>query len=110
MLLVRKICVCLNNMLVGFIRFVNFVTEILLPTPKSYYDIWLQNVVNLFAPPPPFPSSLVWLTLQALKKKIVARTLEGGGEESIGPPPSTFDTIRPIDIKFGTYNKLHLYF
>ena len=25
-------------------------------------------------------------------------------------PPSTFDTIHPIDLKFGTYNKLHLYF
>ena len=35
----------------------------------------------------------------------------GGGGESIGPPPSTFDTIHPIDTKFGTYNiKLHLYF
>ena len=30
---------------------------------------------------------------------------------SIGPPPpSTFDTNYPIDLKFGTYNKLHLYF
>ena len=28
---------------------------------------------------------------------------------SIGPPLSTFDTIHPIDLKFGTYNKLHLY-
>ena len=26
------------------------------------------------------------------------------------PPPSTFDTIYPIDLKFGTYDKLHLYF
>ena len=26
------------------------------------------------------------------------------------PPPSTFDTIHPIDLKFGTYNRLHLYF
>ena len=25
-------------------------------------------------------------------------------------PPSTFDTIHPIDMKLGTYNKLHLYF
>ena len=24
--------------------------------------------------------------------------------------PSTFDTIHPIDLKFGTYNNLHLYF
>ena len=26
------------------------------------------------------------------------------------PPPSTCDTIHPIDLKFGTYSKLHLYF
>ena len=38
---------------------------------------------------------------------MVTRTLERGG--SIGPP-STFNTIHPIDIKFGIYNKLHLYF
>ena len=25
-------------------------------------------------------------------------------------PPSTFDTIHPIDLKFGIYNKLHLHF
>ena len=31
----------------------------------------------------------------------------GGGQLN---PPSTFDTIHPIDMKFGTYNKLHLYF
>ena len=29
---------------------------------------------------------------------------------SIGSHPSTFYTIHPIDLKFGTYNKLHLYF
>ena len=29
----------------------------------------------------------------------------------MGPlPPSTFDTIHPIDMKLGRYNKLHLYF
>ena len=26
------------------------------------------------------------------------------------PPPSTFDTINPIVLKFGTNSKLHLYF
>ena len=31
-----------------------------------------------------------------------------GGQSD--PPPSTFDTIHPIDLKFGTYNKLHWYF
>ena len=25
-------------------------------------------------------------------------------------PPSTFDTIHPIDLKFWSYSKLHLYF
>ena len=44
------------------------------------------------------------LTLEVSKK----RKLEGG--RSIRPPPSTFDTIHPIDMKFGTYNKLYLYF
>ena len=47
---------------------------------------------------------------RSLLEKIVTRSLEGG-EGSIGPPPpSTFDTIHPNDLKFGTHNKLHLYF
>ena len=29
---------------------------------------------------------------------------------SIGHSPSTFNTIYPIFLKFGTYNKLYLYF
>ena len=33
-----------------------------------------------------------------------------GGGGVIRTPPSTFDTIHPIDLKSGTYNKLHLYF
>ena len=32
------------------------------------------------------------------------RSLEGGGGSC------TFNTIHPIDMKLGTYNKLHLYF
>ena len=44
---------------------------------------------------------------RSLLEKIVTRSLEGG---SIRPPPSTFDTIYPIDLKFGTYKKLRLYF
>ena len=50
------------------------------------------------------------LTLEASKKKIVyTRSFEGwGGREPIGPPPYTLDTIHLIDMKFGTYNKLHL--
>ena len=47
---------------------------------------------------------------RSLEEKIVTRSLEGGGAVNRTPPPSTFDTIRPIDLKFGTYNKLHLYF
>ena len=45
---------------------------------------------------------------RSLEEKIVTRSLEGG--QSPPPPPSTFDKIHPIDLKFGTYNKLHLYF
>ena len=45
---------------------------------------------------------------RGLLEKIVTRSLGGGGQSE--SPPSTFDTIRPIDLKFGTYNKLHLYF
>ena len=32
----------------------------------------------------------------------------GAGQSD--PTLSTFDTIHPIDLKFGTYNKLHLFF
>ena len=46
---------------------------------------------------------------RSLDEKIVTihEHLRGGGQLH---PPSTFDTIHPIDMKFGTYNKLHLYF
>ena len=45
---------------------------------------------------------------RSLEEKIVTRSLEGeGGVNRI--PPSTLDTIPPIDLKFGTYNKLHFY-
>ena len=40
---------------------------------------------------------------------MVTRTLGGRGGGCVDPP-STFDTIHPIDMKFGTCNKLHLYF
>ena len=61
------------------------------------------------------PSSSPWeeLTLEAWKKKIVTQTLEereGGGGRGVNRTPSTFDTIHTIDMKFGTYNKVHLYF
>ena len=55
-------------------------------------------------------SRLLLLILEASKKKYVTWTLERGGG-SIGTfPPSTFDTIHPIDMKLSRYNKLHLYF
>ena len=50
------------------------------------------------------------INLRSLEEKIVTRTLEGGGGMINRTLPSTFDTIHPIDIKFGTYNKLYLYF
>ena len=46
---------------------------------------------------------------RSLLEKIVTRSLWGGGVNRT-PPPSTFDTIHPIDLKFGTYSKPHLYF
>ena len=49
---------------------------------------------------------------RTLEQKKVTRTLEwgGGGEGSSGPLPSTFDTIHPIDMIFGTNNELRSYF
>ena len=46
---------------------------------------------------------VLYINPRSLLEKIVTRSLEGG-------TPSTFDTIYPIELKFGTYNKLHLYF
>ena len=51
-----------------------------------------------------------YINPRSLLEKIVTRSLEGGGGSIGSLPPSTFDTIHPIDLKFGTYNKLHLYF
>ena len=48
------------------------------------------------------------LNPRSLQEKIVTRCFERGG--SIAPPPSTVDTILPIDLNFGSYSKLHLYF
>ena len=44
---------------------------------------------------------------RSLLEKIVTQGLEGGNQLD---PPSSFDTIHPIDLKFGTYYKLRLYF
>ena len=46
---------------------------------------------------------------RSLLEKIVTQSLEGGGINRT-PPPSTFDTIHPIDLKFDTYSKFLLYF
>ena len=47
---------------------------------------------------------------RSLLEKIATRSLEGGGGGQSDTPLSTFDTIHPIDLKFGTHNKVHLYF
>ena len=46
---------------------------------------------------------------RSLLEEIVTRSLDGGGVQS-DPHPSNFDTIYPIDLKFGTYSKHHSYF
>ena len=45
---------------------------------------------------------------RGLEEKIVTRSLEGGG--GVNRTPFYFRQIHPIDLTFGTYNKLHLYF
>ena len=52
--------------------------------------------------------SAVKFNPRSLLEKIVTRSFDGGLSQT--PPPSTFDTTHPIDLKFGTYNKLHLFF
>ena len=47
------------------------------------------------------------LNPRSLLEKIVTRSLEGGVNRT---PLSTFDTIHPLDLKFGTYSNLNLYF
>ena len=62
-----------------------------------YFQVYLFMPFNIIFNPRNF------------EEKIVTQGLRGWG--SIGSPtPSTFDTIHPIDLKFGTFNKLHLYF
>ena len=51
------------------------------------------------------------LTLEASKKNWLHKALKGRRVNRTPPPtPFTFDTIHLIDMKFGKYNKLHLYF
>ena len=48
---------------------------------------------------------------RSLEEKIVTvEALRGEREGGSIGPPSTFDTIHPIDMKFGTYSKLYLHF
>ena len=53
---------------------------------------------------------LLCFTLDPLNKKKLHEHLSGGGEGSSGPLPSTFDTIHPIDMIFGTNNELRSHF
>ena len=54
-------------------------------------------------------SLMISLTLEASNEQKLHEHLRGGGG-SIEPPPSNFDGIHPIDMIFGTYKKLSLYF
>ena len=56
-----------------------------------------------------FPLLINFLILipGSLEDKIVTRSLGGGGGQSHPPPHSTFDTIHPIDLKFGANPRLY---
>ena len=48
---------------------------------------------------------------ERISLKMLREGMRGpGGGGSVGPLPSTFDTIHPIDLIFGTCNELSLYF
>ena len=51
---------------------------------------------------------MICVNPRSLLEKTVTRSLGGG--EGVNRTPSTFDTIDPIDLKCGTYSKLHLQF
>ena len=55
-------------------------------------------------------NTAICINPRSLEEKIVTRSLGGGSSIEPSHPPSTFDTIHPIDMRFGTYNKLHLHF
>ena len=73
--------------------------------PKDIFRISLLAISCSIS----LPFQLRSFNPRSLLEKIVTGSLErgGGGHRT---PPSTFDKIHPIDLKFGTYNKLHLYF
>ena len=58
----------------------------------------------------PYNNSLLLINPRSLEENIVTRSLEGGEVNRTPPFPLSTDTIHPIDMKLGTYNKLHLYF
>ena len=49
------------------------------------------------------------LTLEPSRKNSYTKPWGGGGVNRPSPP-FNFDTIHPIDLKFGTYSRLHLNF
>ena len=55
-----------------------------------------------------FEEELWWFNTRRYRPKNVTRRQRGEG--SIGPLPSSFDTIHLIDLMFGTYNELSLYY
>ena len=55
--------------------------------------------------------NLPHLTLEGIILKSYTKAyMWGGGGINRTPPPSTFDTIHPIDLIFVTYNELSIYF
>ena len=79
---------------------------------QKRYD-HVENFVRDFAQNVKIIIDKIFINPRSLEEKIVTRSLGGRGVNRTPPPPpppSTFDTIHPIDLKFGTCNKLHLYF
>ena len=48
-------------------------------------------------------TSIGFINPRSPLEKIVTRSLEGVGGQSDPPPPSSFDTIHPIDLKIDIY-------
>ena len=69
---------------------------------------FFRSILKIFSNFPNNDHNLICCSPLTLEEKIVTHSLEGGGVNRTSP--STFDTIHPIDLKFGTYNKIHLYF
>ena len=50
------------------------------------------------------------LTLEGISLNMLHEGIGEGRRGSIGPLPSTFDTIHPIELIIRAYNELSLYF